>query len=99
MGDSTSRNDAFRSGSSKKRGTGIYIIAVDIEHMALLPIKKAIRKALPECSLSCFDTPGQRLFMRRETGNGLFSTSLQIICVGVHHNAVIYCAFVTICLL
>jgi len=37
------------------------IIAVDDEHLALKNVERVVRNALPECELSCFDTPSVAL--------------------------------------
>ena len=42
------------------------IIAVDDEHLALKSTERAIRIAVPDCSLSCFDTPGKTILFARE---------------------------------
>jgi len=42
------------------------VIAADDEHLALLSIENTIKKAIPGCTLNCFDNPGKAIDFARE---------------------------------
>jgi len=42
------------------------VIAADDEHLALISIEGVIKKAIPDCTLSCFDTPSKVLAYAKE---------------------------------
>jgi len=52
--------------SANLRYRRVNIIAVDDEHFALTKIEAAVKETLPNCALSCFDTPSGAISHARE---------------------------------